>query len=88
MVSRLGELEADIIYKMFKRKIIGGVHKSREDIAGWFRKDMRGSVKDAIERLVKISLIVKKPSSYGSRFSLNGDRLVEIESILDEYLNV
>lgn len=88
MVSQLGEIEVDIIYKMFKRKIMGGVHKSREDITRWFRKDMRGAVKVALERLVKVSLIVEKPSSYGSRFSLNSNRLIEIESILDEYLDV
>ncbi len=88
MVSRPGKIEIDVIYKMFKRKIIGGVHKSREDITRWFRKDTRGEVKDALERLVKASLIVKKPSSYGSRFSLNSYRLIEIESILDEYLGV
>ena len=88
MVSRLGEIEVDIIYKMFRRKIVGGVHKSREDITRWFRKDMRGDVKVALERLVKMSLITKKPSSYGPRFSLNSSRLIEIESILDEYLDV
>jgi hypothetical protein len=69
---------------MFKRKIIGGVHKSQEDVARWFRKDMRGSVKEALETLVRSSLIVKKPSSYGDRFSLNRDRLLEIERILEE----
>ncbi len=88
MVSRLGDIEADIIYKMYKRKIIGGVHKSREDITRWFRKDMRGCVKDALGRLVKASLVVKKPSSYGSRFSLNRDRLIEIEGLLEECLDV
>jgi hypothetical protein len=84
MVSGLEEIERDIIYKMFKRKIIGGVHKSQEDVARWFRKDMRGSVKEALETLVRSSLIVKKPSSYGDRFSLNRDRLLEIERILEE----
>ncbi len=84
MSSKLGEIERDIIYKMFKRKIIGGVHKSREDIARWFRIDMRGSVKLALEALVRSSLVLKKPSSYGDRFSLNRDKLPEIERTLEE----
>jgi hypothetical protein len=87
MASRLEEIERDIIYKMYKRKIIGGVHKSPEDIARWFRKDMRGSVGEALKALVRSSIVVRKPSSYGARFSLNRDRLIEIERILDEYVD-
>jgi hypothetical protein len=86
MDSRLEGIERDIIHKMFKRRIIGGVHKSQEDIMRWFRKDMRGSVKDALETLVKSSLVVRKPSSYGTRFSLNRDRLDSIIGILDEHV--
>lgn len=86
MPSKLGEIERDIIHKMFKRKIIGGVHKSQEDIARWFRIDLRGSVKEALEALVRSSLVLKKPSSYGERFSLNRDKLPEIERTLEEDL--
>lgn len=47
---------------------------------------MRGSVKLALEALVRSSLVLKKPSSYGDRFSLNRDKLPEIERTLEEDL--
>ncbi|MFQ5884835.1 MAG: hypothetical protein ACE5IO_07020 [Thermoplasmata archaeon] len=79
-------LEKEIIYKLFRRKIIGGVHKSKEDILRWFRKDVKGAAKRALERLVRSSLVVKKPASYGRRYTLNRDKLREIESLIEEYL--
>ncbi|UCD92309.1 MAG: hypothetical protein JSV43_08870 [Methanobacteriota archaeon] len=79
-------LENEIIYKMFRRRSLGGVHKSKEDIQRWFRKDLRGAAKQALDRLVRLSLVVEKPTSYGRRYCLNRDRLREIKSLIEEYL--
>lgn len=82
----LNRTEKEILYKLFRRGIIGGVHKSEEDITRFFKKDQRGEVKKKIHNLIKIALLVKKPSSYGMRYSLNRDKLKEIEEIIEEYL--
>ncbi len=82
----LDSIEKEIIFKLFRRKIIGGVHKSEEDITRLFKKDQRGKVKKIIRNLVKMALLVEKPTSYGRRYSLNRDKLEEIEKIIEDYL--
>jgi hypothetical protein len=82
----LSSVEKEIVYKLHRRKIIGGVHKSEEDITRLFKKDQRGKVKKKIRNLVKKALLVEKPTSYGMRYSLNRDKLKEIEEIINEYL--
>ncbi|TET90876.1 MAG: hypothetical protein E3J35_04350 [Methanomassiliicoccales archaeon] len=80
-------MQRDIIFRMFRRRIIGGVHKSREGICGWFRKDLRGEAKDALDDLVKSGLVIEKPTSYGKQYSLNRDRLGDIIRIIEEHLD-
>lgn len=82
----ISNIQREVIYKMYRRKILGGVHKSKEDISRLFRKDLRGKAKAALDRLVRSSLVVTKPTSYGMRYSLNRDRLKDIERIVGEYL--
>jgi hypothetical protein len=82
----ISKIQREVIYKMYRRKVIGGVHKSREDISKLFRKDLRGKAKAALDRLVRSSLVVVKPTSYGKQYTLNRDRLEDIERIVGEYL--
>lgn len=76
-------LRRTVLRKMLRRKCIGGKHIGLQDLAKSTPKHVRGQVKGTLGDLVREGLVLKKPTGYGDRFSLNPRRLNEIRRELD-----
>lgn len=57
-------------------------HTSFDNLPKGFPKHLRGEVKKVAEQLIKNTLLLTKPTSYGLEVSLNPDKKEEIEEIL------
>lgn len=82
------EIEATILLKLNKLKIIGGVHTSFDNLPKGFPKHLRGDVKKYSKNLMKKGWLLSKPTSYGLQVSLNKEKLEEIFKFIEEILNI
>ena len=57
-------------------------HTSFDNLPKGFPKHLRGEVKKMAEQLIKKSILLTKPTSYGLEVSLNPEKKKEIEEIL------
>jgi len=70
------EIEATVLFKLYKRGNWGGSHTAYENLKKGFKVgDLgRGGLKridKAVKGLIRLGLIVQKPTSYGLQVSLN-----------------
>ena len=77
-------LEKVILFKLYRRRIIGGKHTAFEHITDGIPKHLMGDAKTAAQELVKKGLLLTKPTSYGLQISLNPERIQEIIRIIEE----
>ncbi|VVB65024.1 Uncharacterised protein [uncultured archaeon] len=80
-------LKASLLKKLRRRDNWGESHTSFDDLPRGFRKDLRGSVKDIAEELIKEGLLLSHPTSYGTQVSLNPKKKAEIDKIIKEVLS-
>ena len=73
-----------ILKKMLMHNICGGKHHGLDDLKHGFPSHEKGNVEKAIKKLVKINYILKHPTSYGFQYSLNHDKVDDIQNILEE----
>ena len=73
-----------ILKKMLMHNICGGKHHGLDDLKHGFPSHEKGNVEKAIKKLVKINYILKHPTSYGFQYSLNHDKVDDIQKILEE----
>jgi hypothetical protein len=79
-------IKAVVLKKLRRRDNWGGSHTAFDDLPRGFPKDIRGSVKDGAEDLIKEGLLLDKTTSYGRHVSLNPQRKSEIDKIIKEVL--
>jgi predicted transcriptional regulator len=75
-----------ILSKMYHYGYVGGRHTSVESLKRSFASHEKGMVDKTIKKLVKLGLITHHPTSYGRQYSLNQNRLKEIEDIIENNL--
>ena len=80
-------IKAAILKKLLRRDNWGNSHTAFDDLPRGFPKDLRGSVKDIADDLVKEGLLLDKPTGYGRHVSLNPRRKAEIDRIIKEALD-
>lgn len=73
-----------ILKKMLFHNVCGGKHHGLDDLKHGFPSHEKGNVEKAIKKLVKINYILKHPTSYGFQYSLNHDKVDDIQKILEE----
>lgn len=80
-------IKATLLKKLHRRGNWGGCHTSFDDLPKSFRKDLRGSVKNIANDLIKDELLLSHPTGYGTQVSLNPKKKAEIENIIKEVLS-
>ena len=81
---KFDSLSKKILKKMIFHNVCGGKHHGIDDLKRGFPSHVKGDVEKTIKKLVKENMILRHPTSYGFQYSLNHDRIDEIEKILDE----
>ena len=79
-------MKAELLKKLRRRGNWGESHTSFDDLPKGFRKDLRGSVKEIAEDLIKKGLLLDKTTSYGRHVSLNPKMKADIDKIIKEVL--
>ncbi len=79
-------IKAELLKKLRRRANWGGSHTAFDDLSKGFPKDLRGSVKEIAEDLIKEGLILDKTTGYGRHVSLNPQRKAAIDKIIKEVL--
>ena len=78
------DISKAILRKLFYDNRIGKKHISLENLKTGFPFHLKGDVDKKLKKLVKENLILQHPTSYGTQYALNPQRLEEIIKILDE----
>ena len=72
-----------LLRKMLAQEFSGGRHSSEEALSRGFPSHEKGNVKKSLKKLVKLNLIIPKPTGYGKHYSLNHSMIGEIEKYLE-----
>lgn len=73
-----------ILRKLFYDNRIGAKHISLENLKTGFPSHIKGDVDKKLKKLVKENLILYHPTSYGSQYALNPQRLQEVIGMLNQ----
>lgn len=65
------EIKSHILFKLHWKKYWGGRHTALESVKKGIPKHLGGRYIDLAKELIKESLIISKPTSYGLQISLN-----------------
>ena len=82
------KIRATILYRLRRKKVIGGVHTPFDTLKRGFPSHLGGDVDKVAKKLIKENLLITKPTSYGLQVSLNKFRLVEIQEIIKKILGI
>ncbi len=82
------EVEATILFKLYRQKRVGGVHTAFDNLQKGFPKHLRGTIKDLAKDLIRKGLIISKPTSYGLQVSLNKEKLIEVVNFIELTLGI
>jgi hypothetical protein len=79
-------IKATILYHLRNKKAIGAKHTHYDTLRRGFPKHLGKEIEEIAKQLIKEGLLITKPTSYGLQVSLNKDKLVEIEGIINHFL--
>ncbi len=77
----LDPITKKILKKMLLHNVCGGRHHGLDDLKRGFPSHAKGDVEKSMKKLVKMNLVLRHPTGYGFQYSLNHDKIVEIEKI-------
>lgn len=81
-----GKLKAWILYKLIRRRCWGGKHTAFDNLPKGKPKHLAKKIKKSGEELIRMGLLLQKPTSYGLQISLNPKFREEIiKTIADHY---
>jgi tRNA(Ile2) C34 agmatinyltransferase TiaS len=78
------EIERALLRKLYYYQYIGHRHTSETSALKGFPKHLRGEVRRALRRLIRLDLIWVYPSARERHVSLNSRRIEEIRRIIEE----
>jgi len=78
------EIRFRICKKLVRHRYWGGKHISSEDILKGFPSHLKKDFKNEIDELVRENILLTKPTSYGTRYSLDPGMKEEVTRILSE----
>ncbi len=80
------KIKATLLYRLRKRKIIGGSHTHFDTLTKGFPSHLGKDIKKIAKQLIKDSFLLTKPASYGLQVSLNKNKIQEIEQFIFKVL--
>ena len=80
------QIRATVLFKLIRNAKWLHSHTSMDNLSKSFPKDVRGRVKENVEKLIKDGYLLVKPTSYGKEVSLNVRKKQEIEEFVATYL--
>jgi hypothetical protein len=80
------KIKATIIYHLRRKKVIGNVHAPFDTLKKGFPSHLGKDISRIVKELIKNSVIITKPASYGLQVSLNKDKIKEIEEFIAKVL--
>lgn len=78
------DLTKIMVRKLYRHRIIGGKHTAIENVTKGIPKHLVGQAKEILQNLIRMELIIIKPTSYGIQVSLNAEKIHEIEELIYE----
>ena len=83
------EIKANILFKLFRLKTIGGKHTDIIHLYKSFEQRQLGKkgqkrVKDLVDEMIKESLLMPKPAKYGLHISINPRQIEKTKQIIKE----
>lgn len=78
----MNEIKRSLLRKLAKREYWGGRHMSFDNLPKGFPKHLSKDVKKVAKELIKESILLRKPTSYGIEVSLNPKKHKEIVNII------
>lgn len=81
------KIDADILYRLYRRKKWGGSHTSPNNILK-VPSTFMNDYKERLTFLIKHGLIITKPTSYGEQISLNPSMSKEIKNKIRSFLKI
>ena len=82
------EVKAKILWRLYRRRYIGGKHTDVKNLRKGFSKDKYDIVNEVIDELIREGLLLVKPTHYGKHVSLNPIRLSEIRELIEKLDNL
>ncbi len=80
------KIKATILYNLRRKKVIGGVHTHFDTLKRGFPSHLGRDIKECARELIKKQLILTKPAPYGLQFSLNKNKIKEIDEFIKRIL--
>ena len=80
------EIKGKILHKLTRMGKFKHSHTSIDNLPKGFPKDIRGSIKNYIDELVKEGLLFVKPTHYGKEVSVNTEKKDRIMYYIDKFL--
>ncbi len=80
------EIKGKILHKLSRMGKFAHSHTSIDNLPKGFPSDIRGRVKDTVERLVKEGIFFLKPTSYGREVSINPEKKERILYYIGKFL--
>ena len=81
---KLDSVSKKLLTKMLLHNVCGGKHHGLDDLKHGFPSHEKGNVEKAVKNLVKTNLVLRHPTNYGFQYSLNHDKIEEVEELLSE----
>lgn len=82
------EIKGKILHKLTRLGKFKHSHTSIDNLPKGFPKELRGSIKDCVDELIKEGLLFVKPTSYGKEVSINAEKKERIMHYIDGFLEM
>lgn len=82
------KIKARLLYHLRKKRVIVGAHTHYDTLRRGFPTHLGKDVKIVADELIKVGLLLTKPTSYGLQVSLNKDKIIEIDEFIRKELNL
>ena len=76
------KIKATILYRLRRKKVIGGVHTHFDTLKKGFPTHLGKDISKIAKQLIKDNFILTKPTSYGLQVSLNKKKIIEIDKFI------
>ena len=80
------EIKGKIMHKLTRMGKFKHSHTSIDNLSKGFPKDIRGSIKYYVDKLIKEELLFVKPTHYGKEVSINTEKKDRIIYYIDKFL--
>ncbi len=81
------EMKADILHKLFRKRKWGASHTSIDNLHKSCPPHLKGKYIEVADELIKVGLVLAKPTGYGVEVSLNPRRREEIIIIVRKFFS-